>query len=643
MIDFLASILGYVMDLCYAIVPNWVAAIALFTLLTKILLLPLSLWTNRNGLKMVSILPEVNAIKARYYGDSEKIGDETAALYKERKYHPMLSMIPLAIQIIILLGLIGVIHNVTDTGAAPRLGLVPMTDGGWTWFMPLGAGLAAIVLSYAQNRINPLQREQSKAEQWSTNGVSIAISFGLGICVSAGVALYWIFSNLFSILVQLLCNAIQPPAKYVNYAALEESRKELKALDNFGAAQTKELKKREKADYKRFFKVANKRLVFYSESSGFYKYFENIIAELLRRTNVIIHYVTSDPEDQIFAIAEKEPRIHPYYIGERRLITMFMKMDADMVVMTMPDLNTYHYKRSYVRKDIEYVYVFHGMFSGLITLRKGALDHFDTLLTPTPGFEEEMRAWNRVNGLPDQKMVPCGYGVIDNMAKQYEAMEKAEHETKTILIAPSWQEGNILDSCLQDLCEPLLAAGYDVTVRPHPQYIRRFPQKLEAHIRACAGYDESRFRFQLNFSSNETVFASDLVVTDWSNIGYEYAMATKKPVLFINTPRKIVNEAWMEADVAQYAPDDRIRSIIGIAIEPGEARQKAAAAVDHMIAARAEYAETLEKVRRERLYHFGESGKYGAGYLIDRMVENQKAAKAEKAAQEAKRQSKKKK
>ncbi len=640
MIDFFANILGYVMDFCYVLVPNWVAAIALFTLLTKIILLPLSLWTNRNGLKMVSIMPEVNAIKARYYGDSEKIGDETAALYKERKYRPMLSMIPLVIQIIILLGLIGVIHDVTDTGMAPMLGLVPMTDGGWTWLMPLGAGLAAIVLSYAQNRINPLQREQSKAEQWSSNGVSIAISFGLGICVSAGVALYWIFSNLFSILVQLLCNLIQPPKKFVDYEALEKSREELKKLDNFGAQQTKELKKREKADYKRFFKVANKRLVFYSESSGFYKYFENIIAELLSRTNVIIHYVTSDPDDQIFAIAEREPRIHPYYIGERRLITMFMKMDADIVVMTMPDLNTYHYKRSYVRKDIEYVYVFHGMFSGLITLRKGALDNFDTLLTPTPGFEVEMRGWNKEKGLKDQKMVPCGYGVIDNMAKQYEAMEKVEHEVKTVLVAPSWQEGNILDSCLQDLCEPLLAAGYDVTVRPHPQYIRRFPQKLEKLIHDCAGYDENRFRFQLNFSSNETVFASDLVVTDWSNIGYEYAMATTKPVLFINTPRKIVNEAWTEEDVIKYAPDDQIRSIIGIAIEPGEVREKAAEAVNHMISARTEYAETLETVRRERLYHFGESGKYGALYLIERMVENQKAQKAEKAAQEAKRKKK---
>ena len=38
-----------------------------------------------------------------------------------------------------------------------------------------------------------------------------------------------------------------------------------------------------------------------------------------------------------------------------------MKMDADIVVMTTPDLDNYYIKRSLVRKDIEYVYMTHGM------------------------------------------------------------------------------------------------------------------------------------------------------------------------------------------------------------------------------------------------------------------------------------------
>ena len=42
---------------------------------------------------------------------------------------------------------------------------------------------------------------------------------------------------------------------------------------------------------------------------------------------------------------------------------MFMKVDSEIMVMTTPDLNTYHLKRSYVKKDVEYIYMFHGLLS----------------------------------------------------------------------------------------------------------------------------------------------------------------------------------------------------------------------------------------------------------------------------------------
>ena len=121
--------------------------------------------------------------------------------------------------------------------------------------------------------------------------------------------------------------------------------------------------KKEKEDYNRFNSVVNKHLVFYSESSGFYKYYAGIIQYILEKTNLTIHYVTSDYHDKIFEHPDINNRIRAYYIGEKKLITLMMKMDADVVVMTMPDLDVYHIKKSYVRKDIEYVYVPHGMDS----------------------------------------------------------------------------------------------------------------------------------------------------------------------------------------------------------------------------------------------------------------------------------------
>ena len=104
-----------------------------------------------------------------------------------------------------------------------------------------------------------------------------------------------------------------------------------------------------------------------------------MIEYLLEKTNLTIHYITSDPNDQVFEIAKTNDKLRPYYIGEKRLITLMMKLEADVVVMTMPDLENFHIKRSYLRKDMEYIYVPHGMDSLNLTMRTGSMDHYDTV------------------------------------------------------------------------------------------------------------------------------------------------------------------------------------------------------------------------------------------------------------------------
>ncbi len=56
---------------------NYALAIVAFTLLTKVILLLISLWTHRNSLKMVSLMPELYQLKMTYYGDKESIAEET--------------------------------------------------------------------------------------------------------------------------------------------------------------------------------------------------------------------------------------------------------------------------------------------------------------------------------------------------------------------------------------------------------------------------------------------------------------------------------------------------------------------------------------------------------------------------------------
>ncbi|WP_071433254.1 YidC/Oxa1 family membrane protein insertase [Angelakisella massiliensis] len=607
--------LGALLSVCFLAVRNYGIAIAVFTALTKVILFPVSMWVQRNSIKMVQLTPELNQLKLKYYGDKDTIAEETQVLYKRENYHPLASTIPMFIQLILLIGVIGAVRGMLEGEDNTILVQIPSEVGGAALLMPLAAGGAALLLGLAQNHLNPLQREQGKAEQWMTNGFSIAISLVLGAFVPLGVGIYWICSNLFTILQQIILNTVIPPKKYIDYEALEKSRQELAKISSLGGKRSKEEKQREKADYKRFFSIANKHLVFYSERSGFYKYFENVIDYLLNHSNVTIHYITSDPKDAIFQKAAEQPRIKPYYIGERRLITLMMKMDADMVVMTMTDLENFHIKRSYIRKDAEYVYMFHAPLSFIMTLRDGALDHYDTIFCTGKGQVEEIRKSEEIYHLPQKKIIECGYGVIENMRKHYlenEARYKNQ-EVKKILIAPSWQEDNILDSCLDQILQSSLRDGWQIIVRPHPEYVKRYGARWNVLLEKYKDIPESCLILQTDFSSNETVYSADVLVSDWSGIAFEYAFATRKPVLSINTPMKVSNPNY--AKVIPQPLNLTLRSEIGVQLEP-DAADQAGRVLAEMLDHAEDYERKIAQLTDEYLYNMGKSGEIGGAYIL---------------------------
>ena len=619
--DFVLRFLILSLEICYTITSSFFNAIFIFTFLSKIFLLPISLWTHLNSLKMVSLMPALNRLQVKYYGDKDQIAEETQHLYKQQGYHPLLSTVPMFLQLALLIGVIGAVRELL-AGTESILSVYPSQVGGITLLMPLAAGFSALLLGLAQNRLNPLQREQTKASQWTTNGVSIAISLMLGAFVPMGVGVYWIASNLLTIAQQLLLNAVMPPKRYVDYEALAESRKELDKLNSLSAKVSPEDKRREKADYKRFFSVANKHLVFYSEKSGFYKYFADVIDYLLAHSNLTIHYITSDPQDAIFEKAKTEPHIRPYYIGEKRLITLMMKMDADMVVMTMPDLDNFHIKRSYVRKDIEYIFMFHWATSTHMVIREHSLDHYDTIFCPGPYQMEEIRIAEKLDSLPPKKLVETSYGVIERLTEAYAGMEKTQNPIPQILIAPSYQTDNIMDSCIDDLLEQLLKKEYRLILRPHPQYIKRYPQKIEAfQQRYQHEIEAGDLEFQLDFSSGNTVYCSDIVITDWSTIAYEFSMTTGKPSLFVDTPMKVINQNYMRYPMQPL--DIALREKIGHSVKLSELERVQGILAD-MVNDPERWKDQIMAIKWDLMPKFGQSGELGGKYILQELLAHQK-------------------
>lgn len=615
--------LGWLMRLAYSLTGNYGLAVIVFTLLTKLVLLPVSLWVHANGIKMVRLEPAVNRLKVKYFGDPDKVAEEQALLYKKAHYSPFATVIPVAVQVLLLIGLVQIIYHPDVYLRRPDLNTAflgfdlsatPLAAGGIHLLLPLLAGLAALVLSLCQNKINPLQKSQGKAARLSSMAVSVGISLVLGFTVPAGVGFYWIWSNLFTILQQLLLNKLRPPEKEIDWAELEESRKELAAYTRTGSdtVRSREEKRREKADYKRFFSVGNKHLVFYSEGSGFYKYFEKIILWLLENSKLTIHYVTSDPNDQVFALAKENPRLVPYYIGPKKLITLFMKLEADVVVMTMSDLGNYQYKRSYYSKNIKYVYVFHYPLSTHMVLHTGALRHYDAILCVGDFQFEEIRQTEKLFGDPEQELIACGYGQLEKLYDAYQAAPHEKRQRPKVLIAPSWQPDNILDSCIDPLLQELLGQGFDVTVRPHPEYVKRYGDRMNAIVKRYEDYKGGDLFFELDFTGNTSIFDSDTVISDWSGTAYEFVMVTERPCVFVDTPPKINNPDYEKITVPPL--EFTLRDQVGVRVSPGSF-----AGLSEKIRALLQdesYSDRIRAIREKTIANFGRSGEVGGEYIL---------------------------
>lgn len=676
--------LGWLMWGCYQLFRDYGLAIILFTLLTKILMFPISMLVQKNSIKMVKMKPQLDALRYQYTDDKDAFLDAQVALYKQEHYSPMAGVWPLLLQLPIIFGLLDVVykplkhllHLQTDIqqslvdraltlgaelsstvqltvvelvkanpadfqGAAGaealqavqelqmsfcgiNLGETPsIFHPSFIWAVPVLAGLSALLMCFIQNKINVLQIEQSALAQWGMTIFMIAFSSFFAFIVPAGVGLYWIFGNLFSIAVMFMVNIIYSPKKYIDYKVLEEMKQSLAAEK----AETKRNKALAKRYYKEFFapeNVAEMRLVFYSEGSGYYKYFQNIIEALLRDSDVVIHYVTSDPNDAIFKM--NEPKIKPYYMDEARLISLMMKLEADIVVMTTPDLEKYHIKRSKVKPNIEYIYVDHGCTSLNLTYRTGALDAFNTIFAVSRAQAIEVRAMEKLRRTRKKRILEAGYGLIDNMIAAYEASDRQPNAKPTILIAPSWQYDNIMDSCLDSLIEALYGKGWRIVVRPHPQYVRRFPVRMREIMDRHQDKFGEDFVIETDFSSNVTVYTADLLITDWSSIAYEYSFTTNKPTLFVNTQMKVVNPDYAKIP---FEPFDIVgRKQVGRSIEKTEAENADVVAAD-LLADGAEWFEQIDKLKHDYFYNLGHSGEVGAQYIIGRLNRrgHKKAAK----------------
>lgn len=173
-IEAIVNSLIWLIDICYRICHNYWLAIFIFTVLTKVILLPLAVWVQKNSIKTVRMQPQMNHIKAAYFGNQDMISEEQYKLFKQEHYSPFADLIPLFAQLALLMGVVEAVKKGTPLTA------VPVQTWGMTLLVPILAALSAFLMCYVQNKSNVLQSEQGALNKYGTLVFSVGLSLYLG-------------------------------------------------------------------------------------------------------------------------------------------------------------------------------------------------------------------------------------------------------------------------------------------------------------------------------------------------------------------------------------------------------------------------------------------------------------------------------
>ena len=351
-------------------------------------------------------------------------------------------------------------------------------------------------------------------------------------------------------------------------------------------------------------------IVFYAENKASMNHFKSLIDELTESLGREICYITSNRSDPI--LTTKNNKIHTFYVGSGTARDkLFLSLKADVLVTDMPDLETYHIKRSKTH-PVHYVYVFHSMFSIHSYLRKGALDNYDTIFCVGQHHVNEIRETEKVYGLKSKNLINYGYGRLDTLLQERENFQRINHNTKDlIIIAPSYGNNNLLEKCGLGLIAIFLKLNFKVMLRPHFITLRD-STKLINSIKEKFGKNRN-FVLERDIIPSDSFHNSLFMISDWSGISLEYAFALERPVLFVDVPKKINNPDFEKIHCEII--ETNIRREIGYVISPNEL-ERIPEKINSLLQNLDKFRKKIRKIRSKTVFNIGKSAIMGAKHII---------------------------
>jgi YidC/Oxa1 family membrane protein insertase len=200
--EWIAVPILWLMNLAYRYIPNYGVAIILLTVLTKILFYPLTLKSMASMKAMQALQPQVNALRAKYKADPQRVQRETLELYRKHKVNPMGGCLPMLIQVPIFYALYLVFSLSVELQSASflcfgklfgiDLWICDLAQYDPTYVLPILMGASMFV----QQKMTPTVGDPRQAKIMLLMPVVFTFMF---LNLPSGLVLYWFVSNMLQI------------------------------------------------------------------------------------------------------------------------------------------------------------------------------------------------------------------------------------------------------------------------------------------------------------------------------------------------------------------------------------------------------------------------------------------------------------
>lgn len=270
-------------------------------------------------------------------------------------------------------------------------------------------------------------------------------------------------------------------------------------------------------------------LVVFSDDQRYWSVFEPVV-EALDEAGQEVHYWTASEDDP--ALEASYPHLHARFIGHgSKAFTKMNYLSADVVLSTTPSLDVFQWKRSKHVKH--YVHLPHAA-SDITIYRMFGLDYYDAVLLSGTYQIRQIRELEALRGLPEKECRIVGIPYMDALAERFGSEPKLDaNAPRTLLLAPSWGENGILKKYGARMLDALLATGYQVIIRPHPQSWASELPMLETLMAAYP--DSDRLEWNRDRDNYEVLRRSDLLISDFSGVIFDFALIFDKPIIYADT------------------------------------------------------------------------------------------------------------